>query len=137
MIVAIHALVGAALGRLTRNRTQAALLGSASHVAADMLPHRDLEIPQEAALLAGALTLVAATRGVGSREFAGALGAVFPDLENLVGRMRNLPDEMLLLPSHNRYHGRKTSDFNGQLALALIGFAFLLTPCGRLPDDRR
>ena len=131
MIVAVHALVGAALGRLSRTRTQAALLGSASHVAADMLPHRDLEIPQEAALLAGALTLIAATRGVGSREFAGALGAALPDVENLVGRLRGLPDEMLLLPSHNRYHGRKTDDFNGQLALALIGIAFLVIPDGQ------
>jgi len=128
MIVAVHALIGAALGRLTRTRSQAALLGGASHVAVDMLPHRDLEIPQEAALLAGALTLIAAARGVDSRQFAGALGAAAPDTENLIGRIRGLPDDRLLLPCHNRCHGRKTSGVDGQLALALVSLALLLLP---------
>jgi len=131
MIAAVHALVGAALGRLCRTRTQAVALAGVSHVAADMLPHRDLEIPQEAGLLAAALALIAAARGAGSREFAGAVGAVAPDIENLIGRMRGLPDEKLLLPSHNRYHGRRTEGFEGQLALALIGLAVLLLPAER------
>ncbi len=125
MIVAVHALIGATLARLCRTHTQAAILGGASHPLADMLPHRDLEVPEEAVLLAGTLTLIAATRGVGSREFAGALGAVVPDIENLVGRMFGIPDERLLLPTHRNYHGPKTRDFNGQLALALIGLASL------------
>jgi hypothetical protein len=128
MIVALHALIGAALGRFTRTRTQAALLGGVSHIAADMLPHRDLDIPQEAALLAGTLTFIAAARGTGSREFAGALGAAAPDIENLIGRIRGLPDDKLLLPSHRSYHGPKTDGFHGQLALALIGLALLLLP---------
>jgi hypothetical protein len=128
MIAAIHALVGAGLGRLCRTRTQAALLGGVSHVAADMLPHRDLDIPQEAALLGAALTVIAAARGADSPEFAGALGAVAPDIENLIGRLRGLPDESLLLPSHSRYHGRETDGFSGQLALALVGLAILLLP---------
>jgi hypothetical protein len=131
MIAAVHALVGAALGRLCHTRTQAVALASASHIGADMLPHRDLEIPQEAGLLAAALALIAAARGAGSREFAGAVGAVAPDIENLIGRMRGLPDEKLLLPSHNRYHGRRTEGFEGQLALALIGLAVLLLPAER------
>jgi hypothetical protein len=130
MIAAVHALVGAALGRLCRTRTQAALLGGASHIAADMLPHRDLDLPQEAALLAGALALIAAARGADSKELAGAIGAVAPDIENLVGRLRGLPNEKLLLPSHNRCHGPKTDDFHGQLALVLIGLALLLLPEG-------
>jgi hypothetical protein len=131
MIAAVHALLGAALGRLCRTRTQAVALASASHIAADMLPHRDLEIPQEAGLLAAALALIAAARGADSREFAGAVGAVAPDIENLIGRMRGLPDEKLLLPNHNRYHGRKTEGFEGQLALALVGVAVLLLPTER------
>jgi len=131
MIAAIHALVGAGLGRLCRTRTQAALLGGVSHVAADMLPHRDLDIPKEAALLGAALTAIATARGVDSREFVGALGAVAPDIENLIGRLRGLPDEALLLPSHSRYHGRETKGFASQLALALIGLAVLLLPAER------
>ena len=131
MIAAIHALVGAGLGRLCHTRTQAALLGGASHIAADMLPHRDLDIPREAALLGAALTVIAAARGADSREFAGALGAVAPDIENLIGRLRGLPDEALLLPCHNRHHGRETKGFASQLAFALIGLTVLLLPAER------
>ncbi|MFB3882322.1 MAG: hypothetical protein ACE149_13730 [Armatimonadota bacterium] len=130
MIAAVHALVGASIGRFCQTRTQAAALASLSHIVADMLPHRDLEIPQEAGLLAGALTVIAAARGAGSREFAGALGAAAPDLENLIGRMRGQPEDKLLLPSHSRYHGRETNGFEGQLALAAVGLALLLVPEG-------
>jgi hypothetical protein len=128
MIAAVHALVGAAIGRFCKTRIQAAALASVSHIAGDMLPHRDLEIPQEAALLAGALTVIAAARGTGSREFAGALGAAAPDIENLIGRVRGQSEDRLLLPSHSRYHGRETSGFEGQLALAAVGLALLLVP---------
>lgn len=128
MIVAVHALVGATLARLCKTHTQAAVLGAASHPVADMLPHRDLEVPQEAVLLATTLTLIAASRGIGSREFVGAIGAVFPDLENILGRLLHIPEERLLLPTHSRYHGPKTKNFNGQLSLALIGLAALFLP---------
>lgn len=130
MIVAVHALIGAALGRFARSHTQAVLLGSASHPVSDMLPHRDLEVPQEAALLAAVLTVITATKGVDSREFTGAVGAALPDLENLIGRFFGIPEEKLLLPSHNRYHGRKTDGFAGQLVLAVAGLALLLLPSG-------
>ena len=136
MIAAVHALLGSTLARFCGSRTQAALVGSASHPLADMAPHRDLEIPQEAVLLAGALCVIAAARGVESREFAGALGAVFPDVENLIGRMCGIPEERLLLPTHSRYHGRETGDFHGQLAIVAVGLASLLLPDGRCEDDR-
>jgi len=137
MIAAVHALIGSTLARSCTSRTTAALLGAASHPVADMLPHRDLEIPQEAALLAGALTLIAAVRGSDSLEFAGALGAVLPDVENLVGRVFALPEEKLLLPTHNHYHGRKVRDFSAQLALAAAGLvSLLLSPdrCDEVPE---
>jgi len=126
MIAAVHALLGSTLARSCSTRTTAALLGAASHPVADMLPHRDLEIPQEAALLAAALTLIAAVRGADSTEFAGAVGAVLPDVENLVGRVFDIPEEKLLLPTHNRHHGRKLRGFSNQLALAALGLASLL-----------
>jgi hypothetical protein len=135
MIAAVHALLGSTLARCCGSRTQAALVGSASHPLADMAPHRDLEIPQEAVLLAGALCVIAAARGVGSREFAGAVGAVFPDVENLIGRICGIPGERLLLPTHSKYHGRETGDFHGQLAIVAVGLASLLLPDGRCEDD--
>ena len=126
MIVAVHALTGAALRRLCRTRRQAFALGFVSHMACDMAPHRDLEIPQEACLLGGALAVIAGLRGLSSKEFAGAVGAVAPDVENLVGRMLDLPDEKLLLPTHNSYHGRKTAGFGVQVALAAAALGVLL-----------
>jgi hypothetical protein len=128
VIVAVHALTGAALARFCKTRPQALLAGALSHLVADMLPHRDLQIPEEALLLAGAFTTVAAARGPDSKEFVGALGAALPDLENLVGRILGLPDERLLLPTHNRYHGPEAPDFRGQLLLALGCLALLALP---------
>jgi hypothetical protein len=128
MIAAVHALTGAALSRLCRSRTQALALGGVSHIAADLAPHRDLDIPQEAMLLGCALGLIAVTRGPNSREFAGALGATFPDAENLLARLGGIPDSRLLVPTHRNCHGRKTSGFLGQLALAALCLAALSLP---------
>ena len=135
MIAAVHALVGSTLARLCKSRTQAALVGGFSHPLADMMPHRDLEVPQEAVLLAGALCVIAGARGVDSREFAGALGAVLPDVENLVARVCGISEKRLLLPTHSTYHGRKTSDFHGQLTIAAVGMASLLLPDSHCEDD--
>jgi hypothetical protein len=137
MIVAIHALTGAALGRFCRTRLQAAALGAVSHAVGDMAPHRDLDIPQEAALLAGALSLVLATRGVDSTEFAGAIGAALPDLENLACRVMARGEKRSLFPTHNGYHGRKTSGFGGQLALAGLCIASLALPGRHCEDSPR
>lgn len=128
MIVAVHALTGAALAPLCRTRWQAALAGAASHMVLDMLPHRDLDMGKEAALLAGALALTAAARGTGSKEFAGAIGAALPDLENLIARVANLPEDRMLLPTHRGRHGREARDFRGQGLLALAGAVSLLLP---------
>ena len=138
MIAAVHALLGATLARLCDTRTQAALIGGASHAVADMLPHRDLDLPEEGFLLAGALTLICTIKGADSREFAGALGAVLPDLENLVGRVRGVPDEKLLLPTHRHLHGPKTRNYLPQLALAGLGLVILFLPdAGREDYPRR
>ena len=151
MIVAVHALTGAALSRLCRSRTQALLLGGLSHMVGDLTPHRDLDIPKEAALLGCALGLVAVTHGPRSREFAGALGAALPDVENLVSRVTGIGKKRMLLPTHNSYHGPETVGFGGQLALAALSLATLWLPdssragdarrgkarTGRTPDARR
>ena len=128
MIVAVHALMGAALARLCGTRAQALVVGGLSHLAADMLPHRDLDIAREALLLGGALGAVGLGWGAGSKEFAGALGAALPDVENLIGRALKVPEERMLLPMHGRHHGRLTAGFGGQVALALVCAAALLVP---------
>ena len=129
--MALHALMGAALGRACRTRGQAIAAGAISHLAADALPHCDLEVREEAVLLGGVLGVIGVSCGVGSREFAGAVGAALPDVENLVGRALGIPDSRLLLPTHRKYHGRKTSDLRGQAALALVSAAALVALRGR------
>ncbi len=128
MMVAVHALTGAVLGGLCRRKSQAFLLGAASHLVADALPHRDLEVPVEAALLGAALGAVALFKGVDSRAFAGAVGAAAPDVENLVARLFDIPDEKLLVPCHRCYHGRKLDGVHGQVALATLCLALLACP---------
>jgi hypothetical protein len=128
MICAVHALIGATVARLCRTRAQALLAGAASHLVSDMLPHRDLGIPKEAALLGGALALVVGARGADSREFAGALGAALPDLENLIGRVLGIPDGRLLFPTHRWWHGRSIRSVRAQVSLAAVGAACLLAP---------
>jgi hypothetical protein len=125
MMAAVHALIGAALARVCRSRAEAFGLGALSHLVADALPHRDLAVPQEAGLLAAALAAVAVTRDSDSRALAGAIGAVVPDIENLVGRALRLPDDRLLLPTHSRLHGREASSLRGQALLALGCLALL------------
>jgi len=133
VIVAVHAFTGAALSRLCRAPWQAFALGFASHLVADAMPHRDLDVPTEGALAAAALGCIGLAHGLDSREFAGALGAVAPDVENVVARALGIPDEKLLLPTHNRYHGAKVDNVAGQIALALCCVAVLALPtreCG-------
>ncbi len=128
MIAAVHALTGAALSRLCRTHGQALVVGAVSHVVADALPHRDLGVPEEALLLGAALGAIGIMRGGGSKEFAGAMGAALPDLENLMVRALKLPESRLLLPTHRDYHGRKTRGFGGQIALAAVCLAALTLP---------
>lgn len=131
MIVGVHALMGAALGGVCRSRTQALLAGAASHLAGDALPHRDLEVPEEALLLGVALGVIALKCGWDSREFAGAVGAALPDVENLVARVLDLPESQLVLPTHRGQHGRETKGFGGQILLSLGCLACLFLPRSR------
>jgi len=136
MIVAVHAFTGAALSRLCRTSGQAFALGFASHLVADAMPHRDLDVPTEGALALAALAAIGLAHGVSSREFAGALGAVAPDLESAVARTFGISDEKLLLPTHSRYHGKKVDNVGGQIALALGCLAILALPTGEESRSR-
>ena len=136
MIAAVHALTGAVIGSVCRSRTQALAAGGASHLVGDALPHRDLEIPEEALLLGTALGVIALRCGWNSREFAGAVGAALPDVENLVARVLDVPETHMLLPTHRGLHGRETRDFGGQLLLSLGCLAALFLPRSRCAKGR-
>jgi len=135
MMVAVHALTGAVLGGLCRRRTHAFALGVASHLVADALPHRDLAVPVEGALLGAALAAVGALKGADSPEFAGAVGAAAPDIENLVAWLFHIPDEKLLVPSHRCYHGRKLEGVYEQVGLAAACLAVLACGASRRAEQ--
>jgi hypothetical protein len=128
MMVSVHALLGAALSRLCRGPRQAFLLGLASHLVADLTPHRDLDIVREGILLAGALGAIGLVHGARSREFAGALGGLLPDTESAVAVLLDLPDETLVLPNHSLCHGPLRGDMRGQTLLAAACLAVLALP---------
>ena len=130
MIAAVHALVGAAIGRLTGNRGAAFGIGVLSHLLCDLLPHRDLNPRVEASLLAVALGTVAAGAGIDSPETAGAIGAVAPDFENAAVVCGLLPRERMVFPSHqgDHSHGRPIDTVLPQVALAACCLAIVLWP---------
>ena len=128
MICAVHASVGAALGKLIPNRWAAFGAGVLSHWACDLLPHKDFDPRTEAVLLAASLAALAAAKGVKSPEFAGACGAVAPDLENAAQVAGVIKPEQMVFPSHqgDHAHGRKTESAwpQGVLVLACLAFVF-------------
>lgn len=130
MIAAVHATVGAAIGRLTGNRTIAFGLGVVSHLLCDLLPHRDLDPKVEAPLLAVTMTALAATNGIDSPEVAGAVGAISPDFENAAAVFGLMPREKMVFPSHqgDHSHGPKVDTVLPQIALAAACLALVLWP---------
>lgn len=130
MIAAVHAAVGAALGRLTGRRESAFAVGVASHLLCDLLPHKDFEPPVEAALLALALGAIAAANGLDSPEVAGACGAVAPDLENAASRVGLIPETAMVFPTHRgeSCHGPRTGSALPQGILAAACLVFVLWP---------
>lgn len=134
MICGVHGFIGAALGKLLNNKRQAFWAGVMSHFIADMLPHRDMSVPVEAALAVTSLTAIGVTQGVGSPAFYGALGAMLPDAENAytqtTGRGRNF------FPTHNGLHGAKIKELAPQVGLVLLSVGILLAVdfCANAPD---
>jgi len=128
MIVAVHAAVGAALGKLVERKDGAFAVGVASHLLCDLLPHKDFDIKVEAALAAVTFGVIAARCGVNSPEFIGAMGAVAPDAENAASVVGLLPKESMRFPTHqgDHHHGPKVQSAlpQGILAAACLVFVF-------------
>lgn len=103
MIVSFHVASGAAVGALTRSRVAALVLGLASHVAGDRVPHQDTGSPpfELYSGLAG-VALLAVTRGFLDPSVIGAAAAACPDIEHLVPSLRFRGRK--LFPSH-RFRG--------------------------------
>lgn len=139
MVITPHALVGAALGRLSPSVPVAFAAGVASHYALDAIPHDDYS-PEgpggRVALMIDftlALRLLAGERAA-RRELAGALGGITPDLlhQVYVRWPEGLPGEMALR-LHEMWHGfihaaappRPPRGLVSQVAAAAAGIVLL------------
>lgn len=131
MICAVHALVGAAVGKVARRRGGALAAGVATHLLGDLLPHKDFDPKVEAPLLAATLAFLAWRCCVDSPEFVGALGGVAPDVENAARIVGLIPTEALCFPTHigdGKYHGRRVASAWPQAVGAALCLAFVLVP---------
>jgi hypothetical protein len=102
-----HVAVGALIGSLLGNSAASFLAGIVSHIPLDAVPHFDFEnLWVDAALTVALLVAVLVVFGF-SPVFFGALGAVAPDIENLLWRVGVLPEERKIFPTHSGFirHG--------------------------------
>lgn len=130
MICAVHAVVGAALGRIARRKPGAFAAGVASHLICDLLPHKDFNYKTEAPLLAVTLGFLGFKFGIKSPEFIGAIGAVAPDVENAASVVNLIPKDAMRFPTHrgDDKHGPKVKSALPQGILVAACLAFLFWP---------
>jgi hypothetical protein len=130
VICAVHAVVGAAIGRLAGEPKRALAAGVASHLLGDLLPHKDFDPKVEAPLLALTLGVLAWRCGVTSPEFVGAIGAVAPDVENAASHVGLISEEAMRFPTHRgaNSHGPVVRSAWPQGVLAAACLAFVLLP---------
>lgn len=122
MICAVHALVGAAVGKIAGSRGKAFAAGVATHLIGDLLPHKDLAPKVEAPLLLFTLLILLWRHGLFSPEFWGSMGGVAPDVENAAQIAGIIPRSAMRFPTHQGEgtHGPKVGSVWPQAVLALL-----------------
>jgi len=106
-----HVLSGAATGYLIEKPIPAFIVGLASHIALDMVPHHDPETNAGYVIDSICGVSIFSLLFVHSRKtptdcslksaIAGSLGAAIPDLELLYKKAFKLEEENLFFPTHN------------------------------------
>ncbi len=141
MTVITHLAVGAAAGSFTDSQAGAALLGLVSHVPLDVLPHYEFEKMWVEVGVVSAVFVAMLAAGMGRTGiFWGAVGAVVPDIENLLWKVGVLPREMKVFPGHSPRlsrifpHGRSLGRRHALTQVAMIcvsaAIVFLSTRSG-------
>lgn len=127
MMAAVHAVLGAAAGRLAGRRPAALAAGVGTHLAGDLAPHRDFPLAVELPLMLVTLALLARWQGVASPALWGAVGGVLPDAENGFHLLGVIPESAKRFPTHNGVlpHGRPIHSIANQLALVLAALLVL------------
>jgi hypothetical protein len=123
MMAWVHASIGAALGSRIANNRGAFSAGVASHMIADLIPHRDYPLKQELPLLFAALGFIGMRYGPTSPAMVGALGGIAPDIENGFASLGVLPKSMTIFPTHTPRpwfigHGKRIESPLQQVILA-------------------
>ncbi len=134
MMVWVHAAVGALVGAHAKTPSGAVAGGIVSHLACDLVPHKDYSLAVEAPLALAMFLYLAKRYGIYSPQTLGALGAVLPDAENALAVLGIVPAAATLFPTHNDTrpwfvgHGRKVQSPLPQVALALAALALASRP---------
>lgn len=139
MTVLTHMVVGGAVGSFVDWRGVAFGLGVASHVPLDVIPHYEFKnMWLEVVIVGSFFGVMLATGHAGTGFFWGALGAVIPDLENLLWRLGFISDDHKIFPGHSarfqRFlpHGRSLGVRNAwwQVAIGVCAVAVTVWRAG-------
>ncbi|MCE5315340.1 MAG: hypothetical protein ABFD49_06570 [Armatimonadota bacterium] len=137
---AVHALIGAAIGSLMKNKAGAFAAGVVSHAVADVLPHRDCSPAVEAPLMAAAVAMIAKWRGIDSPEFWGALGAIAPDAEHALLISGLIDADHEIFPTHihdGKYHGPDSGERLSQVLIAAAACVVVMKRSGQPVSDEK
>ena len=120
MTTIAHTAVGGVAGSLGLGSSLSFLLGTASHLPLDLIPHWDLKkIWIDAIITIAALAGLLVLYGP-SPVFWGAVGGALPDLEHL------FPLSRKYFPGHGKRHGRSLGRGNAVLQTVLSVVCFLV-----------
>ncbi len=96
-----HVAAGALIGGFVDSRLYALLIGFASHIPLDAIPHIDFEdFRIDAVMSVALLGAIFAFSGF-SPIFVGALGAAAPDFENLLWKTGIIEEGSKVFPTHS------------------------------------
>ena len=96
-----HVAAGAVIGVLVDSRLAAFLIGFVSHIPLDAVPHIDFKDYRiDAVLTIGLLAGIFAFTGL-NPILLGAVGAVLPDLENLLWKTGIIDEKHKVFPTHS------------------------------------
>jgi hypothetical protein len=120
-----HVAVGAIVGSIFNNHLVAFLIGFASHIPLDIVPHFDFkDFRADAAVSIGLLGVILVGGGFSPLLF-GALGAVLPDFENLLWKLGVIGEKHKVFPTHSGVleHGKATRAQGARAEILVSAFS--------------
>ncbi len=120
----VHAAVGAGIGAAVKKPLAAFIAGVISHHFLDSMDHKEAPPGLDGAAIVGFLIFLSIRYGVKSSQFWGALGAIAPDFEHVLGELGFLDKHQRYFSTHKKdgaYHGKPTDEITSQIAMAFLG----------------